>query len=92
MNVREELYRSGATLVVRKVQTRRGRSVPVLDPHRIARGLILRMLLAGKTPRQIARTLDLPLATVCGLGIRAVREKKFWIKSNFGLADIGNNP
>ena len=92
MNVSEELYRSGASLTVREVYSRKGKRAVVLDPHRRAKALILRLLEEGKRPRQIARALDLPLSTVCALGLAAVRAKKDWPKSNFRLAAVGLNP
>lgn len=90
MNIREELYLSGGGLVVAHVYTKRGRRVPVLDPSRRTKAAILQVLLSGKTPRQTARLLDLPLSLVCALGLRALEEKG--IISNLRIADMGNIP
>lgn len=76
MNLREHLYTSGAGITVAHVTQRRtGRRVAVLDPYRRSRGLIVKMLLDGRKPREIARTLDLPLRHVCLLGIAGLRQK-----------------
>lgn len=90
MNLREELYRSGAGLTVAHVYTKRGRRVPVLDPARRTKAAVLALLLSGLTPRQTARALDIPLATVCALGLRALEEKRIF--SNLRVADMGNIP
>ena len=76
MNVREELYRSGAGLTVRVVYDKRGRRVSVLDPARRTKAAIVTCLLGGMTPREAARALDLPLTTVCKLGLAAMRSRK----------------
>ncbi len=90
MNVREELYRSGAGLTVAHVYSRKGKRVAVLDPARRAKAAILQLLLSGKTPRETARALDLPLATVCALGLRAIEENRNI--SNFSVAKVGTIP
>lgn len=84
MNVREELYRSGSTLTIRYVYSKRGRRVAVLDPHRRVRAAILAMLKGGQRPRAIARSLDMPLRTVCEIGLAAFNKKDGKI-SNFLL-------
>lgn len=76
MNLREELYRSGGGLIVAHVYTKKGKRVPVLDPARRTKAAVLKLLLSGLTPRQTARALDIPLPTVCHLGLRALKEKR----------------
>lgn len=88
MNPRLELYVAGAALAVREVRTKKGGRVIVLDEWRRAKPIILRLLLSGMTPREVARHLDLPLATVCKLGLRALSEKN-WISSNLSVAGVG---
>lgn len=74
MNLREELYISGAGLTVAHViQRKTGRRVAVLDPHRRAREAVVALLLRGMRPRAVARALDLPLGTVCALGVVGLR-------------------
>ena len=74
MNTREELYRSGAALIVGHVYPRRGRRrIPVLDPHIRARAPIIEALVGGMSPREAARHLDLPLRLVIAVGIRHFR-------------------
>lgn len=70
MNPRLELYRSGTTMTVGYVvQRKTGRRVQVIDPARRTKAVIVGLLLGGKTPRQVARELDMPLGTVCVLGL-----------------------
>lgn len=74
MNLRQELYLSGAGLAVAHVYSRKGRRVPVLDEARRRKAAILTLLQSGKSPREIARALDLPLRTVCILGVAALKK------------------
>lgn len=90
MNLREHIYISGAGLTVAHAYPRKGGRVPVLDSYRRTKAAILRLLLSGKTPRQTARALDLPLPLVCALGLRALEEKRIF--SNLHVAFVGNNP
>lgn len=77
MNLREELYLSGAGLTVQIVYAKKGgRRVPVLDEARRTKAAILTLLLSGKSPRETARALDLPVRTVCVLGVAAFRGGK----------------
>ncbi len=77
MNIREELYVSGSGLTVRHVeQHRTGRRVAVLDPARRTRAAVVQMLLSGKTPRDIARLLDLPVHVICALGIAGLKNRR----------------
>ena len=92
MNVREELYLSGGGLVVAHVYGRRSsRRVAVLDNARRAKAALRCCFRAGMTPRQAARVLDIPLPTVVRLGLAIMRDKS-WIKSNSGVAKVGNDP
>lgn len=76
MNISQHLYISGATMTVTHITQRKtGRRVAVLDPHRRKRGAIVAMLLDGMRPRQIALALDLPLPTVCKLGISGLSKR-----------------
>lgn len=77
MNLREHLYTSGAGFTVAHVTQRRtGRRVAVMDPHRRTRAAVVTLLLAGRKPRDVARALDLPLRTVCLLGIAGLTARK----------------
>lgn len=81
MNVREELYRSGSTMTIRYVYSRRGQRVAVIDPHLRTRAAIVTMLKEGKRPRAIARSLDMPLHLVCEIGLAALTHNR-WNFSN----------
>lgn len=75
MNLSEHIYISGAGMTVAHVTQRKtGRRVAVLDPHRRKRAAIVAMLLGGMRPRQIALALDLPMPTVCNLGVSGLRK------------------
>lgn len=77
MNLRQDLYCSGASLTIRYVQNRKtGRRVAVMDPDRRARAAIVSLLLRGVKPRDVARALDIPFASVCALGIAGLRNIK----------------
>ncbi len=77
MNLREGLYVSGGGFVVRHVYPRGGgRRVAVLDPSRRTKTAILILLRRGLTPRQVARALDIPAASVFALGLALAREKR----------------
>lgn len=77
MNIRQDLYCSGASMTVRYVNQRKtGRRVAVLDPARRTRAAIVQMLLGGMRPRDVARALDLPLGKVCALGVVGLRKYK----------------
>lgn len=81
MNIRRDLYCSGATLTVRYISQRKtGRRVAVMDPARRTKAAILTMLGRGMKPRDVARALDMPIGSVCALGIAALRSRpKRWI-------------
>lgn len=82
MNLREELYVSGGGLIVAHVYPRKGgRRIAVLDEARRTKAAIRACFRAGMTPREAARALDLPAATVIRLGLAILREKS-WRISN----------
>lgn len=64
---------------VRIVQPRRGRGVMVIDRHARAKAAILKCLLSGMSPRQTARALRIPLATVIALGLAAIGKKSRFV-------------
>lgn len=77
MNLREELYISGAGLTVAHVTQRKtGQRVAVLDPHRRAKAAIVTLLLGGMKPRDVARALGIPFPTVCALGVAGLRTRR----------------
>jgi hypothetical protein len=77
VNIRQDLYCSGATLTVRFINQRKtGRRVAVMDPARRSRAAIVGMLLGGMKPRDVARALDIPISRVCALGIVGLRSHK----------------
>lgn len=91
MNPRLEVYRSGAGLTVAHVYSKKGGRVAVLDPHRRARAAILKLLFDGVAPRETARRLGIPFATVCALALPEL-ERRAWKKSNRSIASVGKYP
>jgi hypothetical protein len=76
MNVREELYVSGAGLTVAYVyQAKTRRRVAVMDTARRSRAAVMAMLVKGVPPIEVARALDMPLRAVCLFGIAGYRAR-----------------
>lgn len=74
MNLREELYKSGAGLTVRVVSAKHGRRVAVLDPYRRVRAAMMALLSEGMHPRDAAHRLGIPVVFACNLALRALSE------------------